>query len=75
MTLLEKVHYMLSNTGISKSFWAETLAYVCHLVNRLPLSAIGSKTPLEVWSGKVAQDYDSLQYLDIRPTIMSRKIS
>jgi len=27
----------------------------------LPSSAIGGKTPLEVWLGKVAQDYDSLR--------------
>ena len=46
MILLEKVRCMLSNVSISKSFWAEALAYACHLVNRLPLSAIGDKTPL-----------------------------
>jgi len=66
---------MLSNTGISKFFWAEALAYACHLVNRLLSSAIGGKTPLEVWSEKVAQDYDSLRYLKVRPTIISRKTS
>ena len=55
---------MLSNTGISKSFWAEILAYTCHLVNRLPSSAIGGKTPLEVWSRKVAQDYESLRIFE-----------
>ena len=48
---------MLSNADISKSFWAEALAYACHLINRLLSSAIGGKTPLEVWSEKVAQDY------------------
>ena len=52
---------MLSNTGISKFFWAEALAYACHLINMLPSSAIGGKTPLEVWSGKVTQDYELLQ--------------
>jgi len=35
--------------------------YVCYLVNRLSSSAIGSKTPLEAWSEKVAQDYDLLR--------------
>jgi len=76
MTLLEKVRCMLSNTGISKSFWVEALAYACHLVNRLPSFAIGGKTPPEVWSEKfVAQDYDSLWDLGIRPTIMLRKTS
>jgi len=51
---------MLSNTELSKNFWAETLAYAYYLVNRLPSSAIGGKPPLKVWSGKAAQDYDSL---------------
>ena len=60
MTLLEKLWCMLSNVGISKSFWAEVLAYACHLVNRLSSPTIGGKTPLEVWSRKVAQDYDSI---------------
>ena len=52
---------MLSNADISKSFWAEALAYACHLVNRLPSSARGGKTPLEVWLEKVAQNYNSLR--------------
>jgi len=39
---------MLSNARLSKKFWAEDLAYACYLVNRLPLSTIGAKTPLEV---------------------------
>ena len=58
-TFLEKVRCMLSNASISECFWAEVLAYACHLVNRLLSFAIGSKTHLEVWSGKVIQDYDS----------------
>ena len=61
MTLLEKVRYMLSNAGLSKNFWAEALVYACYLVNRLPSSAIGGKTPLKVWSGKASQDYNSLR--------------
>ena len=47
---------MLSNAGISESLWDKLLVYACHLDNRLPSSAIGGKTPLEVWSEKVAQD-------------------
>jgi len=30
--------------------------YACHLINRLSSSAIGGKTPVEVWSGEPAQD-------------------
>ena len=59
-TLLEKVRCMLSNSGLGKIFWAEAVVYACHLINRLPSSAIEGKTPIEVWSGKPASDYDSL---------------
>ncbi|KAK0598290.1 hypothetical protein LWI29_033348 [Acer saccharum] len=45
-TSLEKVRCMLSNAGLGKEFWAE--------------SAIEGKTPIEVWFGKPANDYDSL---------------
>ena len=51
---------MLFDTGISKSFWAEALTFACNLVNKFPSSAMGGKISLEVWSGRVAQDYDSL---------------
>jgi len=61
MTLLEKVCCMLFNAGLSKSFWAKALAYTFHPINSLPSSAIRGKTLLEVWSRKVAQDYDSLR--------------
>ncbi|KAH9682404.1 hypothetical protein KPL71_027339 [Citrus sinensis] len=60
-TLLEKVRCMLSNAGLDKKFWAEAVSYASHLVNRLPSAAIGGKTPMEMWSGKYAQDYDSLR--------------
>ena len=48
INLLKKVRCMLSNARISKNFWAEALAYTYYLVNRLPSSAIGGKTPLKV---------------------------
>ncbi|KAH9797006.1 hypothetical protein KPL71_005721 [Citrus sinensis] len=60
-TLLEKVRCMLSNAGLDKKFWAEAVSYASHLVNRLPSAAIGGKTPMEMWSEKHAQDYDSLR--------------
>ncbi|KAH9686470.1 hypothetical protein KPL70_014355 [Citrus sinensis] len=44
-----------------KKFWAETVSYISHLINRLPSAAIEGKTPMEMWSGKHAQDYDSLR--------------
>ena len=36
------------------------MTYVCHLINRLPSATIGGKMPLEVWFGKLANDYNSL---------------
>jgi len=59
--LLEKVRCLLSSAGLAKSFWAEALTYIRHLINRLALSAIGGKTPVEVWSENAAQDYDMLR--------------
>ncbi|KAE8690124.1 hypothetical protein F3Y22_tig00110926pilonHSYRG00104 [Hibiscus syriacus] len=59
-TLVEKVRCILSNAGLGKEFWVEALVYACHLVNRLPSTAIGGKTPLEIWFGEPAIDYDSL---------------
>ncbi|PON66676.1 Ribonuclease H-like domain containing protein [Parasponia andersonii] len=59
-TLLEKVRCVLSNARLGKVFWAGAITYACHLINRLPSTAIECKTPLEVWSGKPASDYDSL---------------
>ncbi|KAH9768832.1 Integrase catalytic domain-containing protein [Citrus sinensis] len=61
LTLLENVRCMLSNVGLDKKFWAEAMSYASHLVNQLPSAAIGGKTPMEMWSGKHAQDYDSLR--------------
>ena len=60
-TLLVKVHCMLSNVKLSKFFWVELLTYAYHLINRMPLPAIGGKTLLEVWSKKVGKDYDALR--------------
>ena len=59
-TLLEKIRCLLSQSGLSKSFWTQTLEYASHLINMLPSSAIGGKTPTEQWSGKPASDYDQL---------------
>ena len=59
-TLLEKVRCMLSNASLGKQFWAEVVMYASHLINRLPSASLNGKTPLEVWSGKPINDYDTL---------------
>ena len=59
-SILEQVRCMLSNTGLGKEFWAEAAVYVCHLINRLPSAVIAGKTPIEMWTGNSATDYNSL---------------
>ena len=44
-TLMEKVQCMLSNAGLGKEFWADAMTYACHLINRLPSTAIDDKIP------------------------------
>lgn len=40
-TLMEKIHYMLSNAGLPKIFWAKAATTTCFLINlahhQLPL--------------------------------------
>ncbi|KAM1591990.1 hypothetical protein ACFX14_035804 [Malus domestica] len=57
-TLLEKVRCMLSQSGLSKSFWAKVVNYACHIMNQLPSAAVQGKIPMKVWTGKPSSDYD-----------------
>ena len=61
---------MLSNAGLDKSFWAKTIMYASHLMNRS--TAIGGKAPLEIWFKKVAQDRGLLREFE-SPTYFSVK--
>ncbi|KAH9684673.1 DNA (cytosine-5)-methyltransferase 1B [Citrus sinensis] len=51
-TIIERVRYMLLNANLSKGFWAEAVTTAAYLINRSPSSALGFKTPQELWSGK-----------------------
>lgn len=55
MTLIQRVHCILSTVGLRKEFWAKAISIVCFLVNRSPFTAIKCKTPKELW-------YDTLTY-------------
>ncbi|KAM1046410.1 hypothetical protein ACFX13_026491 [Malus domestica] len=68
-TLLEKVRCMLSQSSLSKSFWAEAVNYACHIINRLPSAAIQGKTPMEVELEKVASGTSNLISADVEATI------
>ena len=47
-TILEKARCMLTNVGLSKEFWAETVNSTYYLVNRSPSIPINCRTLKEV---------------------------
>lgn len=51
-TIVEKVRCMLYDAKMSKGFWAEALLAAIDIINVLPHSKIGNKTPNELWYGK-----------------------
>jgi len=59
-TLLEKARCMLSNVGLTRTFWAEAVNTICYLINHGPPTGINLKTPYELWYGK-SVDYSNLR--------------
>ncbi|KAH9744862.1 hypothetical protein KPL70_003863 [Citrus sinensis] len=59
-TLVDKTRCMLINSKLPRSVWAEAVNTASYLVNRSPSSAIGYKTPEELWNGKPA-NYQNLR--------------
>ena len=60
---------------------AKALTYASHLLNRLPSTAIGGKTPLEIWSGGANHNHDSLRvfdcqaYVDFKKDMLESKVN
>jgi len=59
-TLLERTRCLLSNVGLNRSFWGEAINTTCFLINRTPSTAIGLKTPIEIWNDKTT-NYSNLR--------------
>ncbi|GJV02855.1 retrotransposon protein, putative, ty1-copia subclass [Tanacetum coccineum] len=59
-TLMDKVHCLLIQYGLPKTFWAEATCTAAYLINRSPSTAIEKKTPMEMWSGHPS-DYEMLR--------------
>ena len=51
-TLVETVRSMLSDTKLSKQFWAEALSTTVYVCNRSPTRAVLGKTPFESLTGE-----------------------
>jgi len=55
--------------------------YTSHLLNRLSITAIGGKTPLEIWLGGAARDHGSLRvfscpsYIDVKKDMLDSKVN
>ncbi|KAH9779520.1 Integrase catalytic domain-containing protein [Citrus sinensis] len=59
-TLIKNVRCMLIYSKLPKTLWVEALNTACYLVNMSPSTAIGCKTPMELWSERIA-DYSKLR--------------
>ena len=62
-TFLERARYMISNAGLVKDFWIETISMACYIVNRAPSATLNFKTPEEVWSDTPA-DYSDFKIFE-----------
>ena len=51
-TLVERIQCLLSQSGLSKSFWGEALSMVAYVLNRSPCVPLQHEVPEKVWSGK-----------------------
>lgn len=60
-SIMDKVRSLLSESGLSKEFWAEAASTVVHLINKSPSSAIDWKIPDEVWYKRDGLDYSYLR--------------
>ena len=50
---------MVTNAGLTKSFYAQAIKNSFCVINLLTSIAIGLKTPMEMWNGKTT-NYSSL---------------
>ncbi|GJY20035.1 retrovirus-related pol polyprotein from transposon TNT 1-94, partial [Tanacetum coccineum] len=50
-TLMDKVRYLLIQSGLPRTIWAEVTWTAAYLINRSPSRAIKKKTHMEMWSG------------------------
>ncbi|KAH9723409.1 Integrase catalytic domain-containing protein [Citrus sinensis] len=51
-TLVDKTRCLLINSKLPRSLWAKAISTASYLVNKSSSSAIGFKTPEELWSGR-----------------------
>ncbi|GKA85619.1 retrotransposon protein, putative, ty1-copia subclass, partial [Tanacetum coccineum] len=58
--LMDKVCFLLIQSGLPKTFWTEATCTAAYLINRSPSTTIEKKTLMEMWSGHPS-DYGVLR--------------
>ena len=61
MTIMKRVRCMLSNSSLSKEFWANAASMACYLMNWSPHTSLQFTTREEVWSGNPV-NYSNLKF-------------
>ncbi|CAA7059133.1 unnamed protein product [Microthlaspi erraticum] len=59
-TIVERVRCLISQSGLSMTFWGEALSTVVHVLNLSPSSPLNGDIPERVWTGKDVS-YDHLR--------------
>nr|GEV13936.1 reverse transcriptase domain-containing protein [Tanacetum cinerariifolium] len=54
MMLLNKVRCLLIQSGLPDSFWEQATVTATYFINRSPSTALEKKTPMDLWSGYLA---------------------
>src|SRR5207249_1376265 len=49
MTLMNAARFMILESGMPETFWADTVATACYVINRCPTVANGGETPMKRW--------------------------
>ena len=68
----KKIKVMLRTASLPNSFWVEATKTACYVVNRLPSTAIGLKTPMKMWIEKPT-DYSYLHAFGYPVYVMYKK--
>ncbi|GJW10630.1 retrotransposon protein, putative, ty1-copia subclass [Tanacetum coccineum] len=72
-TLMDKVHCLLIQSGLPKTFWAEATCTSAYLINRSPSRAIKKKTPMKMWYLEGVKGYRLYRLNDESPKIVTSR--
>ena len=62
-TIWSGIHAILHHLGMKGGFWAEALAIIVHVLNRVPRKRLNWRTPFEVLTGQTLNVSAHIQLL------------